>query len=150
MPSSHPRPLESSSEAISFIDFGDKFPLHRIDASHIPPVEEPANVASTAAPVSLFSTQNEQFLDEPKEFDPAAIRAAHADDLILHLQRWSEELDQRSARLHADMATHERRERAFRMWMQNRRAELETQIQECRQAQTKAEAAARRLAMSAG
>jgi hypothetical protein len=79
--------------------------------------------------------------------DPATIRAAHAEDLVAFLQRWSEELDARSAKLHADMATHERRERAFRLWMQNRRVELETELAECQSAQARAEAAARRFAM---
>lgn len=82
------------------------------------------------------------------ELDPHAIREAHADDLIGFLQQWSEDLDQRSARLHADIATQERRERAFRLWMQNRRAEWEQKITECEQMQRHAEAVARRIAFS--
>ena len=82
-----------------------------------------------------------------QEIDATAIRAAHADDLVEFLQRWSEELDARSARLHADMATHERRERAFRLWMQNRRSEHEARLADFQQAQSRVEAAARRFAI---
>ncbi len=83
---------------------------------------------------------------EPDMFDPAALRAAHADDLIEFLQHWSEELDMRSARLNADIATHERRERAFRLWMQNQRIECEQLHQSCQQTDSELKSKARRLA----
>jgi len=126
--------------------------LHRFDSPHLQP-EEPV---SSLGPVSSLELGNRS---EPgnrgdrmapelsHEIDATAIRAAHADDLVEFLQRWSEELDARSARLHADMATHERRERAFRLWMQNRRSEHEAQLADFLQAQSRVEAAARRFAI---
>lgn len=64
---------------------------------------------------------------------------AHAEDLIESIQRCSDDLDARSARLYADIAIHERRERAFRLWAQRRseelrqlRAQLETERQQLR------------------
>jgi hypothetical protein len=119
--------------------------VQRIDGSHQRPVEDakPAK-ASVAAPTEKTLTKP---LESRSEFDPVEVRMAHADDLIEHLQRWSEELDERAARLHADIATHERRERSFRLWMQNRRAELEAKIAEYDQAKRQAEAIARRLAI---
>ncbi len=99
--------------------------LHRIDAAH----------------------HGEASTSENTDFDPAAIRTAHADDLIGFLQQWSEELDERAAKLHADIATQERRERAFRLWMQNRRTDLDSQIAQYQTAQRQAEAIARRLAV---
>jgi len=114
--------------------------MHRFDAPHhgtAEPVERQEPVSGPAPP----------YPELVLEIDPASIRAAHADDLVEFLQSWSEELDARSARLHADMATHERRERAFRLWMQNRRIELEVQLAEYQHSQARAEAAARRFAI---
>ena len=107
----------------------------RFDAPHHRKAESPKTDDPVADDIAI-------------EWDPIAIRSAHADDLVDFLHRWSEELDSRSARLHADMATHERRERAFRLWMQNQRLELESQLAETQQAQARAEAAARRFAIS--
>jgi hypothetical protein len=123
--------------------------MRRIDRPHVVSenVSVPAVDHSCTSDAALESSVSSEAVDEV-QIDPAAIRAAHADDLITFLQQWSEDLDQRAARLHADIATHERRERAFRMWMQNRRAELESQIDDYRQAQFKAEAAARRFVLT--
>ena len=120
--------------------------LHRFDSPHLQP-EEPI---SSQGPISSVEPGNRGEPMAPElsqEIDATAIRAAHADDLVEFLQRWSEELDARSARLHADMATHERRERAFRLWMQNRRSEHEAQLADFLQAQSRVEAAARRFAI---
>jgi len=120
--------------------------LRRIDKPHI----DPALDEKEAIQPSLADHVNEAFSRSGSSdgFDPQALRAAHADDLLTFLQSWSEELDERASRLHADMASQERRERAFRLWMQNRRAELEAQIETYHQAQSQAETAARRLAIT--
>lgn len=116
--------------------------LHRVDAPHAgTPLQ--ATTEQRTADIPNSPTEPRDTFD----FDPAKVRVAHTEDLIGFLQQWSEELDDRAARLNADMATHERRERAFRLWMQNRRLELETQIAEYQQAQQRAELIARRLAI---
>lgn len=132
------------------MDLGDPLPLslHRVDAPH-PVAPQPPVLDPRANEVPIVPVLSDAH-DDPCEridFDPVQIRAAHTEDLIEFLQQWSEELDDRAARLNADMATHERRERAFRLWMQNRRLELESQIQEYQQAQARAESIARRLAI---
>jgi hypothetical protein len=83
-------------------------------------------------------------------FDYAALRSCHVEDLLDHLQRLSEEIDARSAKLYADIATHERRERAFRLWAQQQAQEILTQQEQCRQQQVALQAQARRLAMTDG
>jgi hypothetical protein len=83
-------------------------------------------------------------------FDYAALRGCHVEDLLDHLQRLSEEIDARSAKLHADIATHERRERAFRLWAQQHAQEILVQQEQCRQQQAALQAQARRLAMTDG
>jgi|GEM_PF-1974514 len=161
--------LQDTTDTHAFAVAGGDLTLHRIDKPHVLPTESLKPLETDAAIKSIdnlqqltdsFETDTPPCVDsisndgenyrknEVIDFDPERIREAHADDLIAFLQRWSEELDERAAKLHADMATHERRERAFRMWMQNRRLELETQIQEYREAQTKAEATARRIALT--
>ncbi len=69
---------------------------------------------------------------------------AHAEDLIAFLQSWSDDLDQRSAKLNADIATQERRERSFRLWMQQRRAEMEAEQARQQTVQSSQQAVARR------
>jgi hypothetical protein len=140
--------FQSASDATprpSIFDDSADVSLQRIDSSHQRPADgaEPVteNVAARSEP-TLYKTSESESV-----FDPVEVRMAHADNLIEYLQRWSEELDERAARLHADIATHERRERSFRLWMQNRRAELEAKIAEYDQAKSQVEAIARRLAV---
>ena len=121
--------------------------LHRVDAAHQVSHDQPLRNASAANVRSPKAIPTPQEVNENSVFDAAKLRAAHSEDLIEFLQQWSEELDDRAARLNADIATHERRERAFRLWMQNRRQELQSQIREYRDAQSRAEAVARRLAI---
>ncbi len=83
-------------------------------------------------------------------FDFSALGIYHAEDLLVYVQRLSEDVDARSARLHADIATHERRERAFRLWAQQRAQEIRHQQDQCRQQQARLQAQARRLAMTDG
>jgi hypothetical protein len=83
-------------------------------------------------------------------FDYSALRACHVEDLLDHLQRLSEEIDARSAKLHADIATHERRERAFRLWAQQHAQEILAQQEQCRQQQAALQVQARRLAITDG
>ena len=129
----------SVTQVINQTDFALKIDasdaMCRFDAPHHRKAESPKPDAPVAVDIAI-------------EWDPKTVRSAHADDLVEFLQRWSDELDSRSARLHADMATHERRERAFRLCMQNQRLELESQLAETQQAQSRAEAAARRFAIS--
>lgn len=82
--------------------------------------------------------------------DHTAVRACHLEDLLHQLQRLSEEIDARSAKLHVDIATHERRERAFRLWAQQHAQEILAQQEQCRQQQAALQAQARRLAMTDG
>lgn len=161
--------LQDTTDNQAFAVAGGDLALRRIDKPHVL-LTDSANLLDPNAAITSIDalqqlTDSLQTAAEPcvdsvlnqgenhpdndsSDFDPERIRASHEDDLIGFLQRWSEELDRRAAKMHADMATHERRERAFRMWMQNRRLELETQIQEYREAKTKAEAAARRIAFT--
>lgn len=74
----------------------------------------------------------------------------HAADLIAHLQRSAESLDAREARLNAQIATHERREREFRLWSESQRTELEELRAEAERLRAELKAAARRVALSDG
>ncbi|MGV3484795.1 MAG: hypothetical protein ACO1RT_10290 [Planctomycetaceae bacterium] len=128
-------------------DDGPVLAVHRVDAPH-QVVQDPSLLNGTIEKqTASAAAQGTRDAVDASAFDPAELRTAHTEDLIEFLQQWSEDLDDRAARLNADIATHERRERAFRLWMQNRRQELESQISEYRQAQSRAESIARRLAV---
>jgi hypothetical protein len=148
-----PPSLSSSSEvgSSSPLDVGPshEFATRRFDAPHSPAAESVA----PSEPIRIAENSESGVASDPLSeptfcLDSRAIREAHSDDLIEFLQRWSEDLDQRAARLHADIATHERRERAFRLWMQNRRAELDEQLARNEEIQRNAEACARRIALT--
>ena len=152
-----PPSFSSSSDVgpSSPLDVGSAqvFSTRRFDAPHSPPAElsgtaEPNRPVSSIASEPTLTCASEPAAEATFELDSKAIREAHSDDLIDFLQRWSEDLDQRAARLHADIATHERRERAFRLWMHNRRAELDEQMARCAEIQRNAEACARRIAVT--
>jgi hypothetical protein len=80
--------------------------------------------------------------------DPQAVVVAHAEDLIDTLQRLSEDLDIRSAKLNADIASQERRERAFRLWAQQRAEELRALRDDCERERQQLKAQARRIALA--
>jgi len=152
-----PPSFSSSSDVgpSSPLDVGSAqvFSTRRFDAPHSPPAElsgaaESNRLVASISLESALTCDSEPAAEATFEFDSKAIREAHSDDLIEFLQRWSEDLDQRAARLHADIATHERRERAFRLWMHNRRAELDEQMAQCAEIQRNAEACARRIAVT--
>jgi uncharacterized membrane protein YccC len=72
----------------------------------------------------------------------------HATDLIDRLQQTAETLDAREARLHAQIALHERREREFRLWSDSQRQELAELRREAARLRDRLQAEARRLVMS--
>ncbi len=76
--------------------------------------------------------------------DARQLRDAHVAELLTSLQVWSDDLDQRAAKLHADIAIQERRERAFRLWMQQQRLELQEQQVSLQHEMVSRQAAARR------
>ena len=80
--------------------------------------------------------------------DWGLIGIAHAEDLLLHIQTLSEDLDARSATLNATIAVQERRERAFRLWAQQRSEELRRQQEACQQERARLAAQARRMALT--
>jgi hypothetical protein len=154
MPSSSPASFDDAEHSGPGIGDASVRATHRIDSPHIAQADcrprdqrrefrDPPQRGSETDAVA-----NQCEVTDIFEVDPQAIRQAHEDDLIGFLQQWSEDLDQRSARLHADIATQERRERAFRLWMQNQRAEWEQKMDECQKLQRHAEVVARRLAFS--
>ncbi len=124
-------------------------------AKESPTIETAAEVSPPKAN-PLLSTGTPRFRDigdlsQPIEHDyaeptwsPEQMLHAHAEDLITFLQNWSDDLDQRSAKLNADIATQERRERSFRLWMQQRRAEIEAEQTLQQTEQSSRQAAARR------
>lgn len=81
-------------------------------------------------------------------FDTQLIGLAHAEDLLDYIQRLSEDLDARSAKLNADIAIQERRERAFRLWAQQRSETLRHQREECQREWQQLKSQARRMALS--
>ncbi len=148
---SHPRPGEKRS--VSGLEMPSGGPvLSRQPESLRQPVSSVSpNAGDLHGNASRIGPSAEaQTASAPEDLpilDPSTIRNAHAENLIEYLQAWSEELDERAARLHADIATHERRERAFRLWMQNRRNEIEAQLAQYNAAQAQLAAQARRLAV---
>jgi len=80
--------------------------------------------------------------------DSSQLCMAHAEDLLDQIQRLSEDLDARSAKLHADMAVQERRERAFRLWAQQRSEEIRHKREACDKEEARLLAQARRLALT--
>ncbi len=72
----------------------------------------------------------------------------HAADLIDRLQQTAETLDAREARLHAQIAMHERRERAFRLWSDSQRQELSELHHEAARLRDRLQAEARRLVLA--
>jgi hypothetical protein len=143
---------------------------HRIDSAHPAP---PISLASTqpgpppcAAQLPSYLSAHQAFgqragqpapmllptavADSAPDLDCGALRIAHGEDLLIYLQRLSDDLDARSAQLQADIAMHERRERAFRLWAQQRSAEVRDQQEACDQQQRQLQAQARRLAMTDG
>lgn len=79
--------------------------------------------------------------------DPQSVVLAHAEDLLDKLQRLSEDLDIRSAKLNADIALQERRERAFRLWAQQRTEEIRAQRDDCDRQRQQLKTQARRIAV---
>ncbi len=128
---------------------------HRIDPAHPPRlaggVEQQTEDRQTADQYGA-DPQSERALSgrHGDPFDFSALGIYHAEDLLVYVQRLSEDVDARSAKLHADIATHERRERAFRLWAQQRAQEIRHQQDQCNQQQARLQAQARRLAMSDG
>jgi hypothetical protein len=82
------------------------------------------------------------------QLDWGLIGIAHAEDLLHHIQTLSEDLDARSAVLNATIAVQERRERAFRLWAQQRSEELRRQQEACLQERARLAAQARRMALT--
>lgn len=141
---------------------------HRIDSPHqantISPVElrHPAKlervVAFSAnsglnANASGSIDQSDRSVDSPGNqehpcLDSQWIGIAHAEDLLDYVQRLSEDLDARSTKLHADIAVQERRERAFRLWAQQRSEELRVQRDECEREREQLKIQARRMALT--
>lgn len=80
--------------------------------------------------------------------DPAMVRSAHTDALLDSIQQLSEELDSRLAKLNADIAIHERRERAFRLWSQRFSESLLEQRAACDRERQRLQAQARRMALT--
>lgn len=78
--------------------------------------------------------------------DLGLIGIAHAEDLLQQIQSLSEDLDARSATLNANIAVQERRERAFRLWAQQRSEELRQMHEACEQERLRLAAQARRMA----
>lgn len=72
----------------------------------------------------------------------------HAADLVAQLQQAAESLDAREARLNAQIATHERREREFRLWSESQRNELDELRDEAERLRTELKTAARRVALT--
>jgi hypothetical protein len=162
MPSRSPSNFDDTLPSGITADDVFAFATHRIDSPHViseAPQSElerenraervaSDNLRELPSPNPIFSSAPQSNCPDSFELDPQSIRQAHEDDLIGFLQHWSEDLDQRSARLHADIATQERRERAFRLWMQNQRTEWEQKMRDCELMHRQAEAVARRLAFS--
>lgn len=80
--------------------------------------------------------------------DDRLVGIAHAEDLLDYIQRLSEDLDARSAKLNADIAMQERRERAFRLWAQQRSEDLRSQREECERERQQLKIQARRMALT--
>jgi len=80
--------------------------------------------------------------------DLGLIGIAHAEDLLQQIQSLSEDLDARSALLNANIAVQERRERAFRLWAQQRSEELRQMQEACHQERARLAAQARRMALT--
>jgi len=141
---------------------------HRIDSSHH------ANVASSASArrpteVECVADTTTGFAGRPDaagsirqlgggdelgcdqdspSLDTQRIGIAHAEDLLDYVQRLSEDLDARSAKLYADIAVQERRERAFRLWAQQRSEDLRNQREACQRERQQLQSQARRMALS--
>lgn len=134
---------------------------HRVDPPHPPlpspsraePAKRPLRIASLAyangGPDQGSGTSSACLMPRGHELDLPGLAIFHAEDLLSHVQRLSEDLDARSAKLHADIATHERRERAFRLWAQQRAQEIRCQQDQCNQQHAMLQAQARRLALTA-
>jgi len=156
---SPPKSLDSQFEPES---------THRIDSPHH------ASVASSAAPriptgveclattavgfgprnagagsIRQLGVRDESGRDQELPcLDTQLIGIAHAEDLLDYVQRLSEDLDARSAKLYADIAVQERRERAFRLWAQQRSEDLRIQREECQRERQQLKTQARRMALS--
>lgn len=96
---------------------------HRIDAPHR------ASAAPTPAVTPDAARSVSKAFDSGGEFDFTGLRLTHCEDLASRLQTWAEDLDARSSKLAADIAKHDRRERAFRLWVQESRASIERQLE---------------------
>ncbi len=136
-----------SGQASSSAWIGDHWRIdsgHRLERSRggaPAPVASPASVAPAAAvaPVAVCSAVSPQVAavspdsafavdgGQRETLDRSTLAIAHAENLIHRLQQMSEDLDMRSAKLNADIAMQERRERAFRLWAQHRCEELQQQ-----------------------
>ncbi|HBJ33252.1 MAG TPA: hypothetical protein DDZ51_00520 [Planctomycetaceae bacterium] len=86
--------------------------------------------------------------DSAPYLDNRLVGIAHAEDLLDYIQRLSEDLDARSAKLNADIAMQERRERAFRLWAQQRSEDLRSQREEFEREHQRLKTQARRIALT--
>lgn len=127
---------------------------HRIDLPHTAnvlsqphvaqsgPVRRPAYVETGIA--TPFPASN----DFTSCLDTQLVGIAHAEDLLDYIQRLSEDIDARSAKLNADIAIQERRERAFRLWAQHRSDDLRNNREECERERQQLKTQARRMALT--
>jgi hypothetical protein len=127
---------------------------HRIDLPHAAnllshaqvmpsgPIRRPARLEIGVA--TSFSASN----DFTHCLDTQLVGIAHAEDLLDYIQRLSEDLDARSAKLNADIAIQERRERAFRLWAQQRSEDLRKKREECEVERQQLKTQARRIALT--
>lgn len=149
---------------------------HRIDSPHaakvlpqthvVPPIplRRPATVetgVATSLQASVYEQAPATFRQLGANSDPGRdgddflpclddrlVGIAHAEDLLDYIQRLSEDLDARSAKLNADIAMQERRERAFRLWAQQRSEDLRSQREECERERQQLKTQARRMALT--
>jgi hypothetical protein len=149
---------------------------HRIDSPHATNVLPPTHVVpqnpshrSTAVEIGAAAASQAGRFDQPQTtsrqlgdtedlprdgdnllpcLDDRLVGIAHAEDLLDYIQRLSEDLDARSAKLNADIAIQERRERAFRLWAQQRSEDLRAQREECERERQQLKTQARRMALT--
>jgi hypothetical protein len=169
-PHSEPTPPQSSDAGF------DGEITHRIDSPHatnvLPPTHAvPQNLSHRSAAVEIGAAASSHAgrfdqqqatsrqlgaAGEPTHcgddslscLDDSLVGIAHAEDLLDYIQRLSEDLDARSTKLNADIAIQERRERAFRLWAQQRSEELREQREECERERQQLKTQARRMALT--
>lgn len=132
-------PLPGSTAALA-----KESPTSAPAAEVSPPVVKTATSAASTGTRETDDLRSKFVAEAEPSWSPEQMLHAHAEDLIAFLQSWSDDLDQRSAKLHADIATQERRERSFRLWMQQRRAEMELEQAQQQKKLSSQQASARR------